>query len=150
MRRAVKRVGPVFCIAIVLAWGFSAVVRTRIGLGWGWEVSLDCGQAAVTSFIPNHRWRSPRGITMTQHSPELHWWFDYHEPPLAGTLRIPMWFVLSLAIVGTVVAWRLDDRARRRTDVCATCGYNRAGLAAGSRCPECGVGGQGAAIAGEA
>jgi hypothetical protein len=36
-----------------------------------------------------------------------------------------------------VRAWR----ARRREGKCPACGYDRAGLAAGANCPECGKGG---------
>jgi hypothetical protein len=56
-------------------------------------------------------------------------------------LHVPLWIPASAAIGATALAWRLDTLARRRARVglCPKCSYNRAGLAVGAVCPECGA-----------
>lgn len=150
MRRAVKRVGTIVCIAIVAAWGLSVFYHARIGLGWGWETSLSHGQVGIGYWDTYHRWRAPRGLVVTRSRPDLRWQFEFHDPPLVARFWIPAWFVFAPVLTVTVAAWWLDTRARRRTNVCDKCGYDRTGLTAESRCPECGGGIQRAASAGEA
>jgi hypothetical protein len=58
------------------------------------------------------------------------------------TVSVPLWFPLVALIVLATFLWHRDMLARRReqlrTSVCSSCGYDRAGLTAGLRCPECG------------
>jgi len=69
----------------------------------------------------------------------LAWWFE-----IGGTralrIWIPFWTITLPTIALTVFAWRRDAAARRRAlhNHCPACGYDRAGLAANSVCPECG------------
>jgi hypothetical protein len=53
---------------------------------------------------------------------------------------IPVWCVIAVGTLAASSAWRLDTLARRlaRLNLCPKCGYDRAGLAAGAACPECG------------
>jgi hypothetical protein len=48
-----------------------------------------------------------------------------------------------LMLIPTAAAWYLDTLARRRANeggnLCPNCRYDRAGLAAGAKCPECGM-----------
>jgi rubrerythrin len=39
-----------------------------------------------------------------------------------------------------MAAWRIENivRRRMRRDLCPRCGYDRRGLAADAKCPECG------------
>ena len=43
-------------------------------------------------------------------------------------------------LLATAAAWRADAKylRRAREGACPACGYDRAGLVAGSLCPECG------------
>ena len=52
----------------------------------------------------------------------------------------PLWSPLLVTLLITGVAWRVDALARRRAglDLCPKCRYDRAGLATGAVCPECG------------
>jgi len=55
----------------------------------------------------------------------------------AWLVFVPMWIPLAIAATPAVVTF---SKARRqlRLGLCHQCGYSRAGLAAESRCPECG------------
>jgi hypothetical protein len=52
---------------------------------------------------------------------------------------VPLWLPAVAMLILTAIAWRVDARARHsQGDVCAKCHYDRAGLAKGAVCPECG------------
>ncbi len=53
----------------------------------------------------------------------------------------PLWVFIAICAFGTGWAWRLDTLARRRErlNLCSQCNYDRAGLAIGAACPECGL-----------
>jgi hypothetical protein len=53
------------------------------------------------------------------------------------TLLLCVSLALTACAIGYVL-WR-DARARRLSDACRSCGYDRAGLAADAKCPECGT-----------
>ena len=68
------------------------------------------------------------------------WSFSYSTYALKGAalynrLRVPLWFVAVLPALPTAWLWYID---RRHLGQCAKCGYDLAGLAPGSMCPECG------------
>ena len=60
---------------------------------------------------------------------------------LGPFFAMPRWFPCLLSLLATVAAWRFDAKYLRRVreGACPACGYDRAGLAAGSLCPECGM-----------
>ena len=68
------------------------------------------------------------------------WW---PELDLSATWQVivPLWMPAALATAAAAAAWRLDILARRRDRIgrCPKCNYDRAGLAPGSVCPECGA-----------
>jgi hypothetical protein len=53
---------------------------------------------------------------------------------------LPAWIPALIVAWPTVLLWRADRRAGRRSSgACASCGYNRRGLVgADAACPECG------------
>jgi hypothetical protein len=54
---------------------------------------------------------------------------------------VPLWTPLALAGLPAVLLWRADGcrRARARHGRCASCDYDRRGLARAAACPECGA-----------
>jgi hypothetical protein len=55
-------------------------------------------------------------------------------------LLIPLWIPMSPVLCAAAALWYGDIRARRRgRDTCRSCGYDRRGLAADAKCPECGT-----------
>ena len=60
--------------------------------------------------------------------------------PWEREFQIPLWPVMAVCVLVTGAAWHRDTSLRRRArlKLCPKCGYDRAGLAAGAVCPECG------------
>ncbi len=65
------------------------------------------------------------------------WWTDGDLSGPSWRVWVPLWMPAALALAATAAAWRLDMLAR--PGLCQKCGYDRAGLAPGSVCPECGT-----------
>ncbi len=74
------------------------------------------------------------------HEPSLNWRFGSGVFNKGRFMAIPLWPAVLLSLLATAAAWRADAKYLRRARVgsCAACGYDRAGLAAGAVCPECG------------
>jgi hypothetical protein len=73
--------------------------------------------------------------------PDFPWLYSKQVTGPLTHWEIPLWWPLIVAcLAATVGAWRLDSLARRRArlNCCPKCNYNRAGLAPGAVCPECG------------
>ncbi|HVU64173.1 MAG TPA: hypothetical protein VHC70_09365 [Phycisphaerales bacterium] len=54
---------------------------------------------------------------------------------------MPLW-LLAAAALGVAIAASAPEllaRRRARLNLCPSCHYDRAGLAAGAKCPECGM-----------
>jgi hypothetical protein len=47
-------------------------------------------------------------------------------------------YPVALTLIPAAILWYADHR-RRRPGLCGSCGYDRAGLAADAKCPECGT-----------
>jgi len=63
--------------------------------------------------------------------------WDFGRDPY---LDIPLWIPLGAFAVPAVIAWaRYRRRCDRTPGACARCGYDLAGLARRSSCPECGL-----------
>jgi len=63
-----------------------------------------------------------------------------HHVPL-WALDLPILLLAAIPICARAIARRRDALKHRRVQagLCPTCGYNRAGIAAGAVCPECGT-----------
>ena len=68
------------------------------------------------------------------------WCFDPTAWPVSRFYSMPLWPLPLLSLLATAAAWRVEAKylRRAREGACPACGYDRAGLAAGAVCPECG------------
>lgn len=53
-----------------------------------------------------------------------------------STLMVPLWALFLFVGIPTTLLWFLERQ--RLPGTCRSCGYSLAGLATGSKCPECG------------
>jgi hypothetical protein len=84
--------------------------------------------------------------TFHQSTLPFKWWFNgyrtrYSMGAAAGTTRtavdIPIWFLAAVTGGLSAIAWRLDRRGSSAGH-CPKCNYDRTGIAADAKCPECG------------
>jgi hypothetical protein len=73
-------------------------------------------------------------------SSDVVWRPDFHLSPGTLSMKVPLWMPFALWAIPTITLFALDlaSARRRRMGQCAKCGYDRAGLAPGAVCPECG------------
>ena len=139
-RRSLKWVGLVTSLVLIVVWGlsFGGIVRYT---GRSWTVGVGKGKAViVVSNLPHEstgfEFQRPGQLFLGHLST---WW----EPEPIRRTSSATWIVVLLWIPLLVVAlpaawlwWR--GSSAKRPNHCSHCGYDRAGLAAGSLCPECG------------
>lgn len=127
-----------------------SVVLVVVWVGSVWYFGRWCGTNGYVVFIwagrvnvrvPGARagLGGPPGWLATREPAALFWWFQRERVASETWTSIPIWPVAMIAVIVTVAAWRLDTLARRRSRIgcCPKCGYDRAGLAGASPCPEC-------------
>ncbi len=73
--------------------------------------------------------------------PRFKWGFVWESGWGATGFHFALWPAALLSLLPTFAAWRADTKhlRRAREGACPACGYNRAGLAPGAVCPECGA-----------
>lgn len=138
-RKTIKWGGLVLALLLAGVWVRSEFVvdayfaeewQVRAGrgaAGFGWTPLGDFGLGYQSVPIPSGYRR--------------YWWWSYQTGSWGRGLQLPIWMPLSLTLIATAAAWRLDVLARRRERVgfCPKCGYDRAGLGGAAVCPECGT-----------
>lgn len=148
--RSARWAGAVLCALLAGLWAasmrYEASGRVALPGGGGLVVGLTPGGVAalVLSENANAGWvktygrygnfgpRDPNARTI---------WWPARGPSRMGrwySVSVPIWMVLGTAVLLTCWLWR---RGRRGWGPgrCAACGYDRAGLTPGSKCPECGL-----------
>ncbi len=110
---------------------------------WGSEWGIGVGSGMIDGVYPGTLGSSNVGWSVWTPPPEMQYW----RWSASDNLRHPdrfmhmcLWpFALASLLGGGWLVWS-GRRARKRamTGVCGKCGYDLAGLAAGSPCPECG------------
>jgi hypothetical protein len=115
-------------------WGPAIDFRTNDGTRWALEKGWRVG--SVYAHVGRY---SDNGFHLT-------WWYwgawSKYQPHLRA-VYIPLWVIVSLVFAVTAMGWHVDALARRgtRLNLCPKCNYDRAGIAADAKCPECGCGG---------
>jgi hypothetical protein len=71
----------------------------------------------------------------------------WHSDPVLWQCTVPPELPLAVSFLAVAAAWLAEWRTRRRVvqGRCPACNYDRAGIAADAKCPECGCGGGGGA-----
>lgn len=146
-RKSGKWGGAVVTVLLLVVW---------IGSGWvnvacAWPVRSD-PSGAYTAGVLVGRFYCERYTGLTRHrqtSFELSIPYTYPfelqlgltaNPTVFEGVQFPLWCPVVIAFGVTSLIWRADLRAMRRAKegLCAKCGYDLSGTAAGAVCPECG------------
>ena len=148
--RRVKYIALVLCVQSVLGW--LALCGVMLTVSPAWNANIQVRGASVTysrlpDLVPQQRgavlgdilligtlqWQWPQWLPAWKAQSK----FGPGSPLWSWELTLPLWPV-PVAFAG--IAWYAGRRIKRlRRDVCAKCGYDTRGLAAGAVCPECGA-----------
>jgi hypothetical protein len=134
IRKTIKWGGAVVTGLLVVVWiGSMFVAGNRRGPN-GWAAA-GAGRVGIGWYNQSGSFDQP-WFVMT--SPKINWSIEANR----GRLIIPLWLPVALSLVFTASVHWYDVYARRRAlariNLCPKCKYDRAGLAAGAVCPECG------------
>jgi hypothetical protein len=141
-------------IRTTIKWSGAAVTLLLVGV-WMWSgARLVHWETASTTILRIEQGRLSPGPLPLSGSHSRPGWHEYRLSPFGLNLRpdwstdrtglhpvIPLWIPPLAMFALTAAAWALDILARRRarTTHCPKCGYDRTGLAASAKCPECGA-----------
>lgn len=82
--------------------------------------------------------RNPESFYIANNSEGLRFAPDWHIYSAGDWFfKVPLWVPLGASVLATVVLFAMTRR-RCRPGACGNCGYDLTGLAAGTKCPECG------------
>ena len=150
IRTWVKWACTLLSVVIVAVWAGSRSWQVY-WMGSGWErhqfgtvmlggIDADWTRrspiASQVSFAPV-KFRVQR-ITANVAMPS-YWLPRFESDTITGKLVIPLYLPLALTLAPAAFLWHREIRRRLvKAGACATCGYDRAGLAPDAKCPECG------------
>lgn len=136
-------------VAGAASWALSLWWHLSMNYYRYWDAGLMHGALVADRFNPPLPIGSRLGgmpadechIRLFRQDPDPIWLPSWHAsgPPVPlMSITVPLWIpTLAAAALGLVAHRRV--RRLDRIGRCYRCGYDRAGLAAGSTCPECGA-----------
>jgi hypothetical protein len=132
IRKTVKWGGAAVAVLFLLFWIATSWRWACMTSPWGDELRVDRGYI-VYDTTATHQWSF---ALMPQWDGDGS---DKVRVSVRGRKEHVAPYLLA-ALVVSLVAWYMESFAGRRARVgtCVECGYDRAGLAAGAVCPECG------------
>jgi hypothetical protein len=141
VRKAIKWVGAASTVLLAVAWigsgkygvGWASSSGAEFVVRWG-ECCVNTGSSSLFGLSPGLSAGSSRFMLFNE--------FVYERRGSGGVVVVfPLWPPALLALLPTAIAWRFDVVARRRERIgrCPKCNYDRAGIAADAKCPECGA-----------
>jgi hypothetical protein len=100
---------------------YPSVLPVRRGLPWGRDVAADFATGEPVRFAILWTWSRSGAVGI-----------DF--------VSIPLWPLILIAAFPSLLMFHVEARSRRlvQSNRCPGCAYDRAGIAAGSKCPECG------------
>ncbi len=141
LRRAFKVLVVTMTVSIGLAWAFTGWCTYYLlwRIGGGYEVTLSKGTLVGEYYVTPKR---PALLHVGIVYGRCGWWFGFdHAPDGHVGVMIPLWaiFLVSAPLAAVMSRRDIVTRYRARIRACPSCGYDRRGLAADAKCPECGT-----------
>jgi hypothetical protein len=156
IRKTIKWGGAAVTMLLVVVWVGSGSWHFLARGNSDKAIFIGSGMIGVsargTRNVPNHfytfqrrplewGWALPTSISRSEQSDQILsfyvGWLDLGRKEFA----VYFWPLPLGSLVAAAAAWRGGLRSRRRAklNVCPKCGYDRTGLAADAKCPECGT-----------
>lgn len=127
---------PLLCV-VTMWWGLTVWTGTR------YYGSIRLGALIVGSHPSAADQAAQVRVDFEERPRSWKWWLVVQRIGTAGAAAfIPLWMPALAAGLSAAPFWWTDirdGRRRRRLGHCPQCGYDRAGLAAEIKCPECGT-----------
>lgn len=139
IRKTIKWGGAAASAVLLILWGISGWwIASWIGSSWlagftagGVQIGFADYKGILTGEGLCHG-RLPDGARWK-------WLPEFHHDPVEWGILIPFWILVLATLCLTIIAWRMEMTVRSSLNACRVCGYDRAGLARGAVCPECGA-----------
>jgi hypothetical protein len=141
IRKTVKWGGAAVTLLLVVVW----IGSGRWQLLWvprvGFALGAQQGVLLLAVVAPSD---GPRLFELRRNDgsdPFVYWHFRCYRTPISTQVDLPLWILALPPMSSSLIAWRMEVLAHRRArlNLCPKCHYDRAGLAAGAKCPECGT-----------
>ena len=132
--------GAGLTVLLVVVWIGSAWKEFVWLTRWDWSANVVAGRVFVMSPYAEAPSDCRNQCDFVSHPFRFAWWFKQGLQGTGFYCFLPLWPAALLSLLATAAAWRADAKYLRRVreGACPACGYDRAGLAAGAVCPECG------------
>ncbi len=143
VRRAAKWAGLVLSCSLAALW-VGSCFQGRIWFRQGWAFGFYRGTVVCPAWIGDGT-RTGGTTSLIGDATMIFSGFGVELLPRVersispALVSVPLWMPLAAVALPTAWIGRRDWRARRlAVGHCVSCGYDRAGLAPGAACPECG------------
>ena len=139
--KAVKWGGAGLTVLLLVVWVGSAWLLASWSWPYGCLTQVREGVVRVERDVAVYETPSifERDV-ISEHAFRLDWRFKFRDYGNNWVAEVPLWALTLPTLALTIFAWHRDAAIRRRLrSGCCPCGYDRAGLAAMSVCPECGA-----------
>jgi hypothetical protein len=143
IRKLIKWGGAAVTLLLVVAWvGSGWYWVTYVGRG-GWYVGGGGANPGTVGILIGD---DPKTFRLGWYGggdvqvDGWDWWFTCGTDSRGFNFDAPLWLPVVLVLAPTLLAWRLDAKARRvaRAGLCRKCGYDVTTLPPALPCPECG------------
>jgi hypothetical protein len=141
IRKTIKWGGAAVAALLVVLWVCSKWWYVKWSSHGGLTIGVSAGVIAIASEHGPVREAGEPGWEAGRGDDSLSWWFDWEFRGRDSFFDVPLWPLVIVFAVGAGFAWYLDVLAWRREHphLCPKCKYDRTGIAAGVKCPECGA-----------
>jgi hypothetical protein len=154
IRKTIKWGGAVVTALLVVVWIGSGWWRIECWDGNATGVEISAGQLVIEREPPGpDPFGRSAGLVVSRQRVlySFAWGFSRADARIRGgwgfplvaegtIYRVSIWPLVVTTLLITTAAWSIDaaSRRRERMKLCHSCRYDRAGLAPGTVCPECG------------
>ena len=141
VRKTVKWGGAGLTVLLVVVWIGSGWFSLTRGAMSGMTTTVGNGCFVRFPFFAPDLTDEPFWKWSKKDSFSLESRFMWNRLGRSYHVQLPLWPLPLLSLLATAAAWRVDLKylRRAREGACPACGCDRAGLAAGAVCPECGA-----------
>jgi hypothetical protein len=129
------------CVVLSFAWMLSDVYVFILNGPQGAQASITGGQLCLSLDTPPLLESEQPKTGIQEYYSEYRWGFEVVWRSAVKAFYVPMWFIITAFAGFSGYWWRREYKVRRARShgACHGCGYDRRGILATAKCPECGA-----------